>query len=187
MESDHVWDHDLELELLTSLFVLWYGTMLKAVHTLTVHVFGLGPVPLDDPAIKRMVLQARAAAVHVDQATQKAISERIAKGAYMGLTPYQIAYGTEDFPGINGLFDETWRSRPLTVARTELQKAQLAATVDRFRQLGRGVVDRVRARDGDFDAACAARNGQTYPISNPPGLLHPNCRLTLSPVFTGMP
>jgi len=182
-----VWDHDLELELLASLFIIWYGTILKAVHTLTVHVLNLSPVPLDDPAIKRMVLQAHASAVHVDEATQKAIAERIAQGAAMGLTPHQIAYGTPKFAGIEGLFEQTWAGRPAMVARTELQKAQLAATVDRFRQLGRGRITHVEAHDGVQHAECADRDGRIYPISNPPSLAHPNCTLTLSPVFGGMP
>jgi hypothetical protein len=184
-QIDHVWDEDLELELLMAMLVLWYGTVLKAVHTLVIQVLQLGPVPLDDPAVKRAILEARAAAVQIDATTKKAIAQRLADGASLGLTPQQIAYGTPDFAGIAGLFEATWNGRAATIARTELQKAQLAATVDRFRHLGRGVVDRVRAHDGDFDSACASRNGRTYPIANPPQLLHPGCRLTLSPVFTG--
>lgn len=184
-ELEHLRDDDLERELLEAIFILWYGTMLKAVHTLTLRVFNLGPVPLDDPSIRRFLLEAKTAAAGVDATTRKAIAERLAEGARLGLTPHQIAYGTNDFPGIDGLFKNTWNGRAGTVARTELQKAQLAATVDRFRQLGKGIVTHVRAHDGDFDAKCQARNGKLYPISNPPDLLHPNCRLVVSPVFMG--
>jgi len=104
-----------------------------------------------------------------------------------GLTASQIAYGTPEFPGIDGLFEDTWKSRPLTIARTELQKAQLQATVQRFQTLGRGVVTGLLIHDGDHDAACAARDGRIVPVSQSPSLLHPNCRLTVSPVIGGHP
>lgn len=177
-----VWDSDREHEALLAIFVLWYGTMLKAVHTLTLLYLNLGPVPLDDPAVKRAILEARGAAIQVDNQTRKMIAQRIAEGAQRGLTAEEIAYGTEDFPGIEGLFTETWKSRPLTVARTELQRAQLTASVDRYRQLGKGVINALYVSDGDHDAFCAGRNGTIVPINQPPSLAHPNCRLTVSPV-----
>jgi len=65
------------------------------------------------------------------------------------------------------------------VVRTELQQALLLASVDRY--LASGMIKWVRAHDGDFDAACAARDGRVYPINNPPQLLHPGCRLVISP------
>lgn len=184
-ELNGLWDSDLEHELLLATFVLWYGAMLKAVHTLTITMLNLGPVPLDDPAISRIILAARGSAIAVDAQTRKLIAQRLAEGARLGLTPTQIAYGTDEFAGIDGLFKETWKSRPMTVARTELQRAQLQATVDRFRQLGKGIITGVRAHDGDYDGACSARDGVVYPLSSAPDLLHPNCRLTLTPVLFG--
>jgi hypothetical protein len=178
-------DDDLEEALLTAIFIFWYGTVLRSVHTLVIRMLNLGPVPLDDPAVRQMVLDARAAAVTVDAHTRKLIAKRIAEGARLGLTPQQIASGTKDFEGIDGLFLKTWKNRGATVARTELQRAQLRATMQRFLTVGRGIVVAVRARDGDHDPSCAARNGRVYPLGNPPDLLHPNCRLTLSPVLAG--
>jgi hypothetical protein len=180
-------DDDLELALITALFVLWYGAMMRAVHTLALRVLNLGTVPLDDPSVRQIVLAGRAAAVAVDATTRRMIAERIAAGLQQGLTTRQIAYGTPDFPGITGLFEDTWKGRPLTVARTELQKAQLQATANRFQTVGRGVVTGLLAHDGDHDAACAARDGRIYPVGQPPDLLHPNCRLTVSPVIAGQP
>jgi hypothetical protein len=178
-------DDDLELALLTAAFVFWYGATMRAVHTLVLHVLNLGMIPLDDPSVRRIVLAGRAAAVAVDATTRRLIAERIAAGLEQGLTASQIAYGTADFAGIDGLFEETWRGRPLMVARTELQKAQLLATVQRFQTVGRGIVTGLLAHDGDFDEACADRNGREYPVNNPPDLLHPNCRLTVSPIING--
>lgn len=178
-------DDDLELTLLTALFVLWYGATMRAIHTVVLRVLNLGSVPPDDHAVRQMVLAGRAAAVAVDATTRRLIAERIAQGLQQGLTAREIAYGTPDFPGVDGLFEDTWKSRPLTIARTELQKAQLQATTQRFQTLGRGVVTGLLAHDGDHDAACAARDGRIYPVNAPPDLLHPNCRLVLSPVIAG--
>ena len=176
-------DHDLELALLTALFIKWYGTMLKSMHILTLRFLGLMPIPLDDPSVRFAVLEARGAAVAVDATTQRLIAERIAAGLERGLTAREIALGTEDFAGIDGLFTETWAHRPEMVARTEIQKAQVKASVNRFRQLGRGAITHLLISDGDFDAACSARNGTIVPISQQPDLLHPNCRLSVSPVI----
>ena len=182
-ELAHVRDDDLERALLILLFIKWYGTVLRAVHQVSTAVLGLGPIAVDTAAIAQQVLNAQAAAVAVDAATQKLIAERIAEGLRMGLTTREIAYGTKDFPGIDGLFEETWKNRPLTVAKTELQKAQLEATKQRFQTLGRGRVSGWLARDGDFDEYCAGRDGVVFPLNNPPSLAHPHCRLTLSPIL----
>lgn len=179
----HVRDNDLERALLILLFIKWYGTVLRAVHQVASAVLGLGALPLDTAAIAQQVLSAQASAVAVDAATQKLIAQRIADGLRQGLTSREIAYGTADFPGIDGLFDETWKNRPLTVARTELQKAQLEATKQRFLTLGRGRVEGWLASDGDYDDYCAGRNGVVFPLNNPPSMAHPHCRLTLSPIL----
>lgn len=177
-------DHDLELALLTALMIKWYGTMLKAMHTITIRFFNLGPIPLDDPAVRQMVLKARAAAVAVDATTQRLIAKRIADGLERGLTAREIAFGADDFVGLDDLFDQTWKNRPLTIAQTELQKAQVSASVNRFRQLGRGVVTHLLISDGDYDQPCADRNGRIVPIGQEPSLNHPNCRLSVSPIIS---
>jgi len=181
-QNEDARDHDLEQALLIALFIKWYGTVLTSIHTLTIRALGITPVALDDPSVRQMVLEAQAAAVAVDQATQKVISQRIADGLALGLDVNQIAHGEGDYPGIDGLFEETWKSRPETVARTEIQKAMLLASVNRFRQLGKGQVSRLLVFDGDYDDYCATRNGTIVPISAPPQMAHPNCRLSVSPL-----
>lgn len=181
-EDAGVRDDDLERTLLMLLFAKWYLTVQRAMHTLVVRVLNLGPIPLDDPAVRQMVLRAQASAVAVNATTQRLIAQRIADGLERGLTARQIAYGTDEFDGIDGLFDRTWKNRPLTVARTEMQRAHLAATVERFQTLGKGVVTHLLISDGDYDAYCAGRNGTAVPVSQAPDLAHPHCRLTVSPV-----
>lgn len=176
------WDAELERARLTNIFFGQYGGMLRAVHGLMTRAYNRNiPVP-DNVAIRHMLLEARARAVQVDTVTQFSISAMIAEGTRRGLNVREIAYGTADgsFPGIEGLFERTWRSRPETVARTELQHAMVRATVDRGRAMG---ATGFRASDGDWDATCAGRNGARFPLDNPPSPSHPNCRLSLTPIF----
>jgi hypothetical protein len=184
LKAPLVWDAELERASLTNLFFGRYGGMLRAVHGLLTKAYGRNIPPPDNVAIRHMLLEARARAVQVDTTTQFAISAVIAEGTRRGLTVREIAYGTTDgsYPGIEGLFERTWARRSETVARTELQHAMLRANVDRFRALG-GVTG-YRAADGDWDAPCASRNGRIYPLDNPPEMNHPNCRLTITPVFS---
>jgi post-segregation antitoxin (ccd killing protein) len=177
-----VWNAELERASLTNLFFGRYGGMLRAVHGLLTKSTNRFIPPPDNVSIRHMLLEARARAVQVDATTQFAISAVLAEGTRRGLSVREIAYGTPDFPGIEGLFEQTWKSRPETVAVTELQHAMLRSNVDRFRALG-GVTG-YRASDGDYDQPCAARNGRIYPLDSPPDMNHPRCRLTIAPVFS---
>lgn len=178
-----VYNADSEREQLTTLFVNRYGGMLRAVHGLLTRALNRGETPLETVSVRHMILEARARAVRVEATTQFAISSMLAEGVRLGLSAHEIANGTDDFPGIAGLFQNTWASRAETISRTELQNAALRSAVDRFRAT-RGIVTGVVAIDGDYDPPCAARNGRQYPLSHPPELLHPNCTLVVSPVIS---
>jgi hypothetical protein len=69
------------------------------------------------------------------------------------------------------------------VARNELLEAQHIASLDRFK--ASGLIRRVRAADGDYDAECSARNGRIYPIGQAPARAHVNCSLQLIPLVEG--
>lgn len=165
---------------LEDLYIKRYGGMLRAVHGLVTRALNRGDLVLDNVSMRHFLLEARARAVAVDASTQFAIAAMIAEGKRLGLSKWEIANGTADgtYKGIEGLFQETWKNRGLTVARTELSYAQLRASQDRFHAVG---ITEVIAHDGDFDAQCSERDGRTYPINNTPSLLHPNCRLTIEP------
>ena len=75
------------------------------------------------------------------------------------------------------------RPRARTVARTELGGSQIEASVASYR--ASGVVVAVRIHDGDYDAACAARDGTVLTLdeaARAPRLLHPNCTAAWAPV-----
>jgi len=187
-----VYDADAERERLVELFARRYVGMLRAVHQLLGAALNLNPDGwrLDDSAVRRVILEAQARAVKVDQTTQTAISAMLAEGQMRGLSTWEMANGTSDgtYPGIEGLFKRTWASRGQTVARTELAQAQRTVAVDRY--LASGIIHEVEARDGgtaDQDDLCEARNGRRYPMNNPPELAHPNCTLVLIPIVDEHP
>ena len=185
LAADDVYNSDHEQQLLALLLWARYRAMLGAVHELVRVSFGLDPntFRVDDVATRRLLLEAATRVVRIDETTRQAITQRLAEGQMMGLSPYELAHGTADWPGIEGLFEETWNGRAQTVARTELTNAQIVATENRY--LATGLVDRVRIYDGDYDEACASRNGRVVPITDQPRPLHPNCTMNLSPVLRG--
>lgn len=178
-----VYSTDFERQQLDDLMFKRYGGMLRSVHGLITRAFNLGQMPLDDVAMRHILLEARARTVVVEAQTQFAISAVLAEGTRLGLSRHEIAYGTADgsFKGIEGLFGQTWASRPKLIAETELQQAMLKATVDRFRSTRQ--VEALIAHDGDQDQVCSARDGKRFELSNPPQLAHPACRLTVGPIL----
>jgi hypothetical protein len=180
------YDADLSRAALTRIFSQRYVAMLRALHAITARALNLSPdeFRLDDPSVRRAVLEAGARAVRVSETTQKAIAAMIADGHARGLSNWEIANGTADFPGIERLFSQTWAGRGNLVARTELAHAQVQASINRFR--ASGIVGEVYARDGGHvtsDSPCTQRDGRHYPLNNPPQLLHPGCTLTVVPVL----
>jgi hypothetical protein len=185
-----VFDGEYERQKLLVLLASRYALMLSAVNKLVQEGFGLAEAPmrLDDPAVRHFILtEAVTRVVRIDATTQAALRVMIARGQELGLSSWEISNGTADgsYPGIQGLFAETWKSRPVTVARTEMQHAALRSAYNRY--AATGMVTGVEARDGgttDSDDICNQRNGRTYPMNlPPPELAHPNCTLVLVPVI----
>ncbi len=189
-EADDVFDADAEYEQLARILGAYYSAVLALVHELVKTSFvdapGFDPdqFVLEDSAVVRMLAQAGARIVRINETTRQAIAAQLQVGASRGYSTWQIAHGvpSEDYAGINGLFQETWAGRADTVARTELQEAQRLAALDRYNATG--LVSGVRIIDGDdWDAVCARRNGTVVPLEQAPGLAHPNCTLVLVPVL----
>lgn len=185
MDVDDVYDEEDEQRRLAEILDERYEAVLKAVHELTASAFPeLENFRLDDPATRRMLREAAEQVVRIDDTTKAALREVLARGQELGLSNWEIANGSKKtgFPGIEGLFKETWAGRADTIARTEIAHAQNVASLDRYQATG--LVDRVKiVENEDADEPCAKRNGKVVPLSARPGLLHPNCRLGLVPVL----
>ena len=189
-DAGDVYDADAERELLQRILGAYYSAVLAAIHEVVEATFVNVPAfdpeqfTLEDSATVRLLAQAGARIVRIDETTRQAIAQQLQVGAQRGYNTWQIAHGvpSEDYRGINGLFRETWAGRAETVARTELQHAQRLAAIDRYNATG--LVDEVEIVDGDdWDVVCADRNGKIVPLAQAPHLAHPNCTLMLLPVI----
>jgi hypothetical protein len=160
-----------------------YTLMTRAVNALVRAHFDLEEFLVDDSTTRRLLHHAAARVVRIDQTTRQGIAQTLQTGQARGYSNWQLANGVpqDGFLGIDGLFKETWKNRPLVVARTELQEAQLAGALERYSATG--LVDRLKIIDGcQWDQPCCQRNGTTVSIANPPELNHPNCTLVVVPV-----
>jgi len=138
---------------------------------------------LDDATTRKFLAYAAERVVLIDAAGRRAVQEQLTEGQRRGYSAYELAHGVpaEEFRGIKGLYEETWRGRSETIARTEIATASVAAGLDRY--AATGMVDAVQIIEHeDTDAPCAARNGQVVPIASKPGLLHPNCQMSYVPI-----
>jgi hypothetical protein len=183
-----LYDPDEEQGLLARVLLPRYLRMLEAVQELLQTVFPfLTPdeFRLDDQATRKQLALGAEQVVRIDQSTRDQLRDVLREGQRRGYSDLEIADGVPEdgFGGIRGLYLETWRGRPETIARTELATAQHAASLDRY--AATGLVSHVRIHEHeDTDEPCASRNGKVVPITEKPGLLHPNCRLGLEPIVT---
>lgn len=184
MDVDTLYDPAQEQEALALVLFPRYERMLTVVHGMVQSVFPeLDDFRLDDAATRQMLALAAERVVLIDESTRRDIRRVLQQGQELGLSDLQIAEGSpaDGFTGLRGLYQETYRNRSQTIARTELSTAQVAASLDRY--AATGMVSQVElVEHTDTDADCVARNGQVVPLGQKPGLLHPNCRLALLPV-----
>jgi hypothetical protein len=181
---DDVYDTDAEQARLRVLLEDAYAGVLRAVNAVVAQAFsGMVTLRLDDPAVRRILQEAASRVVGIDETTRSAIRVMLAQGHEAGYSAWQIAHGVpeDNFPGIDGLFKDSWASRGETIARTELQHAQVRSAVDRYHATG--LVDKVEIVDGEDDEPCKSRNGKIVPLEQVPGLGHPRCTLAIIPII----
>lgn len=185
---ERLYDADAEQTALAIIVERRYRAMLNAMHNLLGDVFELREgFRLTDEDTDALLQVAAERVVMIDTATRNAIREQLALGNKLGLNTWEIAYGKPDigYRGLEGLYAETWRGRSLTIARNELAEAQHVSALNRYQ--ASGLVDRVRAHDGDQDGPCAAQNGRTFPLDEPPKRQHVNCTLVVVPLLRETP
>ena len=186
MRLEDVYDREYWQRRLAAILMPRYVRMLEAWQQLVASALpqlSFEEFRLDDEATRAVLAEAAERVVLIDAVTRDAIREQLREGQRRGYSAYELAHGVpgEDYRGIGGLFEVTWKGRAETVSRTELAHAQNVASLNRYEATG--LVDKVQlVENEDTDEPCAARNGKIVPLSSKPGLLHPNCRLALIPV-----
>jgi HK97 family phage portal protein len=129
---------------------------------------------LDDPATRAYLLDAGQNVVAITDTTREAVRDALIAGQQAGEGIDKLARRLRELPAFND-------ARARTVARTELAHSTTTAALANYR--ASGVVVGCRVFDGDYDGACAAMNGRTFPLNQlPPTLQHPNCRRAFAPI-----
>jgi hypothetical protein len=125
--------------------------------------------------------------VDINAKTLQAISMELAEGTRRGYTIAQLIDGVpaESFRGVKNVGLDNgvgvWGdARAEVIARTETALSYNRAALGGYKEFN---VRQVQAIDGDKDAECATRNGQTFSIDDAYGIAdHPNGTLDWVPV-----
>ena len=158
-----------------------YRRLLLEMHHLTRDALEADPSAfrLDDEDTRAMLHAAAERVVMITESTRDQIRQVLIAGQAEGLSTQEIA------DRISHLLTITWKSRPETIAATEIAEAQRLAAINRY--TASGLVDRVKISDAnrgtDHTEVCLARNGTTVPLGDAPQLDHPNCSLVLIPIL----
>jgi hypothetical protein len=134
---------------------------------------------VDDPQTRVYLREAGRNIVAITETTREAVRAELIAGQQAGEGIEQLARRLRALPAFNA-------ARGRVVARTELGHAQIEAAYTSYK--ASGVVQGVRILDGDYDAACATRNGTVLTMeqaASAPRLLHPNCTAAWAPLTDG--
>jgi HK97 family phage portal protein len=149
--------------------------LLSGVSRLVVAELGVA-FDLDDAATRAYLREAGANITGITTTTREAVRAALIEGQAAGEGIPQLAARLRDLPAFGA-------DRARVVARTELGRAANNGALISYQ--ASGVVSSVQVMDGDYDAACAAMNGRTFPLNQPPPVLqHPNCTRALIPVLS---
>jgi HK97 family phage portal protein len=157
----------------------------------------VGPLKFDPNSmeVQRVLSKPSASAREIVSFTQRKLRNAIVTAQERGYTTAQLANGVADdgFVGVRQLSRETYSNRTKTIARTEVAKAQNAASITYAKEQG---MDYVRAFDPDGDEndtyipagdpygrTCAERHMQIYAVGDAYDIEdHPNGTLQWFPV-----
>lgn len=142
---------------------------------------------VSNPLIRQTLSDLALRVVGINQTTRKDVGKVIVDGIEEGLSTPQIA------ERLTGLFEETYRGRAMTIARTESQVSYSLATADAYRESG--VVMAMQCHDnpdhtesyGASDGlTCAERNGTIADVGSVQMHIlaeHPNGSLAVAPLL----
>jgi hypothetical protein len=177
--TNEVLDQEREEERLAAILAVVYLLMLRQTHNLVTEALDLDPLEfrITRSDIARQLETARARARLIIGTTRDALDALLAEARLLGLQTAEIV------ASVDALYGVVWEARPGLQALNEAHNSVLQNAQDRY--AASGVVEFQELRDGDYDPACAARNGAVVPITTRVEQLHPNCRIVTRPVRIG--
>lgn len=187
LEIDDI-DWDSEEKMLTDLMLRFYETAgVQAFSDASAQLGVSIDWSLANPNVQRIRDQLAKNIVGIHQTTVDDVARIVADSLDEGVTLEQLADRLTD------QFEETYRGRAMTVARTESQVAYNTASALGYQESG--VVDECELADnpdhdtdpGSDGLTCAERNGLVVPLSDVQKHIdaeHPNGSLAVLPVVT---
>lgn len=173
------WKERVLKQLLETHYLRTAATTVDTLNT----VLELG-VELEDPVERKIVAEggARAGLVDIDDATRKAIYQALSEARVEGLGPAEAAKRIREYVPAGRFVNAGPKYRALMIARTETKNAQNLSSLAAYN--ASGTVTKVLCLDGEGDAICAERDGQTFTLddASDEGLAHPNCTLNWAPI-----
>ena len=164
---------DVEVGLLTETLEPLQLDALEQVSRLVSTELGIA-FHLDDAASRAYLRSCGVNIGGITEHTRALVADALIAGQQEGEGIAQLARRLRDLPAFNA-------ARATVVARTELALSTNQASLASYR--ASGVVVGVRVHDGDFDEACAAMDGRTFPLGQEPAALqHPNCVRAFAPL-----
>ena len=175
ISMDNLWDDDVENNALLDVYMQIVDEVGgKAVEAGRIIGSALS-WDLTNPLIAEAREDLGKLIVRINEKTREDIAGVVETGMRNGYSVPQIAQGypKENYPGIQGVFDQASAARAETIARTETARIYNAAANASYEEAG---VTHVEVIDGDGDAACKAANGSKWTLehakANP--TQHPN-------------
>lgn len=145
----------------------------------------------ENARLRELAAELGARIARIDETTRLEVADLVGEGMRRGYSIVQIAHGVpkENYPGIDGLFSETWAGRELTVARTETAWVFSRASIAAYQDSGVVEGKEWMLGMGDEQGLCQALDGEVVPLdelfsdgSDAPPDPHPNCTCSLLPV-----
>jgi HK97 family phage portal protein len=140
--------------------------------------------------LDRIVRQLAKKVTEVNTTTRNAIREAVKQGIEDELHVNDIAYGTDEFKGIVGIFDEASDYRAEMIGRTETATAYSMASVETYKENGIDQKEWITAGDDKVSDECQENQAwgaigidDQFPSGDDSPPAHPNCRCAVLPVI----
>jgi HK97 family phage portal protein len=185
LDIDQLWDRPTEDLALTTMYMRQIDTWGPRALALVSEITTPGLIwAAENEHVSEARQRLTRAIPRVNETTRSDLRQQIIVGLRRRYTTAQIANGVsqENYTGIMGIFDDAVAKRSEVIARTESGMMFSRAAIATYEA---GGVKMVEVYDGtEFDAECAAANGQLWSLdeadSNPQE--HPNCVRFFVPV-----
>jgi hypothetical protein len=143
---------------------------------------------LSNPNVRRVMNDLALRVTGISETTRSDVQQVVTESLDEGVTMQELS------DRLSGLFEETYKGRATTVARTESQVAYNRANVLGYAESGQiAYVEMLDNPDhGDYEGdgdglTCAERNGMVVPLEEAQTHIegtHPNCVLAIAPVLS---